>query len=154
MRRLVLLRHAHAEPGRYGDDDFSRTLSDRGRDQLASVAPAIASRVSLDRIVSSAALRTVETAQVLARAARLDEAVLETDRSLYEVPSRVLYERLLRVDNALESVAFVLHNPGVSDLARSLVNGPIRGFEPADFAVIRFDCAWAEITHGTGTLEP
>jgi len=138
-RQLVLLRHAHAEPGRMGGDDFVRTLSERGRQQLSVVAPAIAKRVSPDKVIASAAVRTTETARALLR--------------LYEVPSRVLYERLLRVDEALSVVAFVLHNPGVSDLAQALINGPIRPFEPADFAVIRFNCVWSEITHGSGTLD-
>ncbi len=152
-RQLVLLRHAHAEPGRMGGNDFVRTLSERGRQQLSVVAPAIAKRVSPDKVIASAAVRTTETARALLRAADMTDAQFEADDALYEVPSMVLYERLLRVDEALSVVAFVLHNPGVSDLAQALINGPIRPFEPADFAVIRFNCGWSEITHGSGTLD-
>ncbi len=151
-RQLVLLRHAHADPQRAGLADFDRTLSERGHSQMQVVAPAVADAVALEQVICSAALRTLETARALCLAAGLDDATLISDPGLYEVPASAIWTRIRQIDPPVERVALVLHNPGVSDLTRELIAAPIRGFEPADFALIEINCDWSEIRPGSGKL--
>ena len=65
--RLTIMRHARAIPKRVweGDDEL-RPLDDVGLAQAAGLAPRLAAAVEVRRLVSSPALRCVQTLQPLA----------------------------------------------------------------------------------------
>ena len=69
MRRLILFRHAKAEPRAAGEDDFDRPLAERGREDAALVGQALARQgFAPDAALISPARRTAET-WIYARAA-------------------------------------------------------------------------------------
>ncbi len=119
MRRLFLIRHAKAEPS-VGRDDYERALTDRGRDDARRVAEALASRDLLpDVLIHSGALRTKQTAEILAsewpRRVQLQEEL-----ALYDATQGALLARARALSDAHPSVGFVGHNPGVGEFAVSL----------------------------------
>src|ERR1700679_1085857 len=62
MRRLILFRHAKAEPRGPGEDDFDRALSPRGREDAAIIGRALAQENLVpDSALISPARRTAET---------------------------------------------------------------------------------------------
>jgi phosphohistidine phosphatase SixA len=71
--RLIVVRHAHAEPG---EPDELRPLSARGRDEAAALAERLAAEAPV-LVLSSPLLRARETAAPIAKAAgaelRVDE---------------------------------------------------------------------------------
>ena len=111
MHRLILLRHAKAEPHR--SDDHARVLSPRGRADALAVRPVIASLAPAVAVVSTAA-RTRETWE---RASPGEVPVVYDDR-VYEASVEDL--RLVLSSLTADSAVLVGHNPSVERLAWEL----------------------------------
>ena len=92
MRRLLLVRHAKAEPA-VGRDDHDRALTSRGRDDARRVAIALASRKILpDLLIHSGAKRARETAEILA-AEWPRQVELREDLELYDATPETMFDR-------------------------------------------------------------
>jgi phosphohistidine phosphatase len=119
--RLIVVRHAHADPG---DPDELRPLSARGRGE----ARALAERLSGERpdvVLSSPLLRARETAAAIAKAAGVE---LRVDERL--APGALADDVLAVAEEAGETVVTVGHQPDCSDLVVALA-GVDPGFPPA-----------------------
>jgi phosphohistidine phosphatase len=109
---LLLLRHAEAAPG---EDDAARPLTTRGRRQARAMARALrALDLHVDLLLHSPALRTVETAEAVARLA--DRTALCPE--LARAPDDTLLACLVG-----RTVALVGHQPWLGELFALLV-GP------------------------------
>lgn len=160
MRRLVLIRHAKAEPSA-AFDDFERALTDRGRDDARRVAAALAARDLVPEIlIHSAALRTRQTAQIFAAEwpRRVD---LQEEVELYEATPGLLFARARALSDARESVGLVGHNPAIGqfavshagygaypELRRMAAKYPTGAVAALDFPVE----SWDDIEPGTALL--
>jgi phosphohistidine phosphatase len=116
MRRLILFRHAKAEPRRAGEDDFDRPLSSRGRDDAAIVGRALAAENLLpDCALISPARRTAET-WICARDA-FPHIRAELNRNLYEASPDDIRAAIESVAERCDTLMVIGHNPGLHELA-------------------------------------
>jgi phosphohistidine phosphatase len=142
MRRLtlLLLRHAEAETGRPGQDDIDRPLSDRGRTEALDAADCMAAaQLRIDAVLVSPALRTRETAIIVA--AELDIVdELQFEPALYLGEPAALLPPLQRCLDSAQTVLLVGHNPGLSVLAQQFMGGKQRiEMRPAGLCRIDFE---------------
>ena len=120
MRRLILFRHAKAEPRAPGEDDFDRPLSERGREDAALVAQALArENLSPDYALISPARRTAET-WICARDA-FPRIRAELNRALYNAGPDDIREAIDNVADRCDTLIVVGHNPGLHELAVELL---------------------------------
>jgi len=119
MRRLLLLRHAKAEPWQ-GCEDFDRDLTESGRLDASALGDfLVANDLIPDHIVFSGALRTRETARLVG--ARLPRPVdAREDNAIYEATRPLLVALARDLPDAARVVLLVGHNPGVADFAGHL----------------------------------
>jgi phosphohistidine phosphatase len=120
-RTLVLVRHGRAEGNDPRLPDFERRLDPRGQAEATSLGVRLlARRLASPRILSSPALRTLETAQRIrdAIACRLD--ALETRGELYLAGVEVLADVVRARGGDSRTLIVVGHNPGISDFAQWL----------------------------------
>lgn len=147
MLKLVLLRHAKAEP--HGSTDAQRELSARGRDQAAGVGEDLRERGLLpDLVLCSAAVRTRQTwAQVLAQFGehRPEVRFLE---ELYGAGPSTVRELLTSGGPASGTVLVVGHEPIMSMTAAqyggpesdvTALMGVRTGMPTASYAIIDLD---------------
>ena len=121
MRCLTLIRHAHAEAERAGIKDFDRSLSETGvREARAAALKLAAENPQVDLILSSPAVRALQTAQIFARALAYPEPRIGTDASLYLASPDAILAALEDIEDAVRHVLVFGHNPGISILARQL----------------------------------
>ena len=160
---MWVLRHAKAAP--HGPEDHGRPLTGKGRRQAAEVERFLAeSGTALGAlpglVLSSSALRALETAEVVVRALG-DRAELVVDRRLYEADPDDVVDVLRTLAGEPTSVMVVGHNPTLHEFALALVgaadpHGRARlekGFPTGALAVIRVPVArWAELSPGSGEL--
>lgn len=131
-RRLILMRHGHAQPEGPRWEDFERPLSTRGRQQAEQVGRALCTQGMLpDLLLVSAARRTRETAGIVAESGGIDAGRICLVAELYQASAATIWahiERLAGDPARVETVSCLLvcaHNPGLSDLASRL--GPVPG---------------------------
>ena len=152
LRRLILLRHAHAEPQQPGQHDRERCLSPTGEAEADAAGRWLAEHGKLpQRVVVSSAERARATAErVLAQTGYVDQ---RSDARIYEADPVELFEVI--ADQAdVETLMLVGHNPGFESLAALLSTGQSgdhRGMPPAGIAVLEF-ADTAALEPGAATL--
>ena len=120
MRRLILFRHAKAEPRAAGMDDFDRPLAKRGREDAALIGQVLAREGLVpDLALVSPARRASET-WLHARDA-FPAAKAELDRGLYNAGPEAIREVIEARADAADTVIVVGHNPGLHELAVELL---------------------------------
>jgi phosphohistidine phosphatase len=124
MMRVILVRHANADPGQ---PDELRPLTASGHEAAHMLGLLLAEREP-DAVVSSPLLRAVETAEALADAAGVEVVV---DERL--APGATLDDLRAAVSGHGETVIAVGHQPDCGEIALA-VTGRELSFPTAGFA--------------------
>src|SRR6476659_7963440 len=124
MVRVILVRHAKADPG---DPDELRPLAPAGHEAARMLGDLLAERAPV-AVVSSPLIRAVETAEALADAAGLEVVV---DERL--APGATLDDLRAAVAGRGETVIVVGHQPDCGEIALA-VTGRELSFPTAGFA--------------------
>lgn len=154
-RYLYLLRHAESAEKQFGQQDKDRELTQRGvREALLIGSHLYKESVSFDAVYSSKATRASTTAGIVADAMKLDNDKIQVDEALYDASTRTFFEFVTQLDNDLQHVLCVAHNPVISYLAESLTKEEIGDMATAGLVSIKFPVdQWKLIEPGTGELE-
>jgi phosphohistidine phosphatase len=108
-------------------EDFERPLTTRGREDVAAVARQlkIQDRVP-GQILTSPALRTLTTANIVAEHCELSPQQVIAIDDLYLASPETLWLQLVHCAADLHTILICGHNPGLSELAGRLGERPIR----------------------------
>ncbi len=159
QRRLIVMRHAKAEP--FAASDQARELTDRGRAQAAAAGAHLAgNRMVPDYVVLSPAARAAGTWEEVARATG---ALAEVDEvpAVYTGSPEVVLETLSLAPADAATVMFVGHNPTASYLCHVLddgdgdptaLRGLLQGFPPGALAVFEVRVPWSDVGPETGRV--
>lgn len=131
MLRLTLIRHAKAEPGHPGQEDWNRALEASGQRDARKMGARLKSRaLKPDRIISSPAVRALDTATIIARQMHVAESMIQQDERLYLAGPKDMMSVVRELGGAAKHVMIFGHNPGITEFAdrlsseRSLDNMP------------------------------
>lgn len=120
VRTLWLMRHAKSSWRDPGIDDHERPLLGRGRRAVAQMVSLIQEQgIRFDFVLSSTALRAVETANQLIEGLAF-KGPLELTRRLYLAEPSVYLDVLAELDDSIDQVLVIGHNPGISELVLRL----------------------------------
>jgi phosphohistidine phosphatase len=158
MKQLFLLRHAKSSWDEPGLADHDRPLAPRGRRALKLMAEHLGREgVRPALVLCSSARRTRETLEAIAPA--LGEGIsVQIERELYGASEQRLLERLRAVEDDVESLMLIGHNPGVEQLALSLagsgqnLGGPRRKYPTGALATLEFTSRWGDLQPGRAEL--
>ena len=122
-RRLILLRHAKAEPGG-GLADALRPLAMTGRRQCGDIGTHLATRVLIPELVLvSSAVRTQQTWDLVRQAmGDVPEPEVVITDELYDAGPRGVLALLQEIDERVASVLVVGHEPTMSVTASMLAD--------------------------------
>lgn len=152
-RRLVIVRHATAEP--QSPSDVDRALTPTGRSEAARAGAWLGEQgVVPDVALVSTAARTRETWAQLCDAAgwQVDPSL---EGALYSSGPENALDLVRVVPDSAVTVLLLGHNPTVTDLVHLLDDGAgdpavavamAQGFPPATLAVLELHGPWAELT--------
>lgn len=154
MKMLLLIRHAEAGWGDFGQADVERLLTERGVQQAHAIVRNINDEALIpDVIFSSTAKRTAMTAQILAAGISFPVEQVIWRNELYLAEAELLFSVAQQADDHIQSLAIIAHNPGLSELADRLLSKPIHGMSPATVVAITWPVEhWSDISEGRGTL--
>lgn len=152
MKYLYLIRHAKSSWENKDLNDFDRPLNERGlRDApfMGNVLRSLEKKV--DKIVSSPAKRAIETAMIIA--GKIDypaEDILE-DANIYHSGLPELLKIVCGFDNDWNSVCFIGHNPGFTQLAELITSEEFGNIPTCGIVEIELDIEnWMEVSRGIG----
>ncbi|WP_415296228.1 SixA phosphatase family protein [Cellulosimicrobium sp. SJTW-1] len=151
-RRLVLLRHAKAEPGGGNVDDVLRPLALNGRRQAVRVGAALReSGLVPERVLCSSALRTRQTWELLsAHLGDVAPDVLVSD-GLYAADVADVLDLLRATDPRVRTLLVVGHEPTMAATASYLADpasdggalAQVRvGVPTATYSVLESGASW------------
>ena len=124
MKTIYLLRHAKSDWGDPGVKDRDRPLNARGREAAPAMeAYTKAKQYAPDLVLCSTARRTIETLELVKPVLGTAVAIKFEER-LYLAEPAQLMERLQRIEDAISSVMFIGHNPGIAQFAIGLSAAP------------------------------
>jgi len=120
MSRLMLLRHAKTASAEPGEDDRDRKLTARGRGDAPIIGAYMAHhRLVPDLALVSPAARALETWDLVAGALPAKPRLVKDERIYNASPRRL--STLIRETRDAATILLVGHNPGLHELAVSLI---------------------------------
>ena len=159
-RRLIVMRHAKAEP--FASTDHARPLTDRGRAGARDAGRHLREVGTLpDHAVVSSALRTRETWDEVVAAADLVGCPVSFEDTLFSGSPDLVVEALQAVPAGASTVLFIGHNPTAAYLCHLLddgegdpqaTSGLLRGFPPGALTVLEVAVPWAALAFETGRV--
>ncbi len=149
MRHLFLMRHAKSSWKVPGLIDFDRPLNKRGKTAAPAMGRLLQSQNQVpNRIISSSACRARETAALLAESCAYPQAI-ELRDELYLPTPHNFCEVIADVDDEIERLLIISHNPGSEDFLYKLT-GELITMATADIAHLAFDMeSWEDIESQT-----
>lgn len=122
MKTLLLLRHAKSSWKDSELEDHDRPLNKRGKRTAPSMGALLQDESLVpDLILCSSAVRTHDTAVLVAEACNYDGKIEQT-RKLYLAEPQAYVKVLRQVDEEYERVLVVGHNPGVEAVLQALTH--------------------------------
>jgi phosphohistidine phosphatase len=151
---LFLLRHAETAEKQSGQTDKERELTSKGLKEAMLIGIYLQkSNTAFDTIISSTATRTRSTTQIVSDAMRASADKIIYEDQLYEASLRTFLALINKLDDDLNTVMFVGHNPTISYLAEFLASAPIGDMATGGLVTIKFDMAsWSKVAKSSGEL--
>jgi phosphohistidine phosphatase len=154
MKTLILARHAKSSWKHPELSDHERPLNKRGREDAPRMGAHLAAHYPAPQhIISSSAVRAIETAKMLAQALGYAAQDIEVRSTLYLADVAALLALTHTLPDQLHSVMLVGHNPGMTEYLNRLTRADIDNLPTSGVARIGFAVArWVELQAGHGQL--
>ncbi len=153
MKTIVLIRHSKAEDITRGQKDIERKLRKRGLHDSALIANRLkGENVVPDMIISSPAVRAIETAESIANVYGFDAGKIVKEEFIYKgYTSGEFVSYINTLPDSVGTVFAIGHNPELGMLAINLTNNSIFYFPTTATVVVDFECdKWVEVESREG----
>ncbi|MBK9191449.1 MAG: histidine phosphatase family protein [Crocinitomicaceae bacterium] len=150
MLRLFLLRHGKATNNQGDTIDFNRQLNKKGQVQVNQIGYILKEKhFKIEAILSSSAVRTSETAEIVNHYLKLPQ--IHFDRELYLAECLTILKQI-NLTKGVKNLLYVGHNNGISELAAYL-SGKSFTMSTAELIVLEFDFdSWNMVSTNTGKV--
>ena len=147
MKTLTLIRHAKSSWKNMGLADYDRPLNKRGKRDAPMMGRRLAERgFDTGLMMTSPAARAVATAEAIAEEIEYPLTEIVANERLYGADQFELLEVIRGIDDSLDEVVLVGHNPGLTDLVDYLSAHPIGNVPTCGIVELVLDVdSWALI---------
>ncbi len=151
MKRLILMRHAEAQPAHIVKIDRERALSGAGMKQMDVMGQKLHQKLlGVDYVMCSNAKRARQTFEGIKKHLPATIAISFEDR-LYGATAHFIIDRLRRIDDRYENVLIVGHNPALQQFLSAVTEAnpfpkPLHFFETCSVAFFESqDYTWFDL---------
>jgi phosphohistidine phosphatase len=146
MKSVILIRHVKSDWSNLVPD-FDRPVREDRKEDAVLIASEIAKKGILPQcIVTSPAIRALETAKILCTKWDYPYENIATDRSLYECAVKDILALIRKTNHKYDIIAIVCHNPAVTDFVNQYSNTYLANVPTAGAVHITFDVSvWKDI---------
>ncbi len=151
-KKLILIRHAQAEPPQSGND-FDRLLTRAGERDARYLGRWLASEIKqVQTIITSTANRAKMTAEILSEELKAP-GLIDEEEVLYEASVREMLDVIRSIEPNHQTAAVVAHNPTISYVADFLTKEAMDSMIPCTAVGIEFeDIAWSSVDQSQGSI--
>ncbi|MCC5943824.1 MAG: histidine phosphatase family protein [Bernardetiaceae bacterium] len=153
FKTLYLVRHALPEES--GRLDALRKLTTKGMNDAIALGKWLQNQTPTpEHIMASDAIRAKQTAEAILEAFPTLKANAAFDSDWYQCSSHELLKAIQNVDDSINTLLFVNHNPTVSMLIAELSHTQPTWITEGACAQIQFEIdTWQGLQHGLGELK-
>lgn len=163
MKTLYLARHAKSSWNTEATLDFERPLNQRGESDAINIGEELKRLIWLpEKIIASPAIRVKQTCRSYCEILEYPLDEVEWNSDIYEAYTVTLLQVLTSLDENIQSVMLVGHNPAMEDLLvnicgyssvreQSQADGKI--FTTANIAKLTTDSSWKDLLANDVYLE-
>jgi phosphohistidine phosphatase len=147
MKRLYLARHTKSSWEEEGVDDFDRPLLEKGiRKSQKTVKYLNSIQAKADKIVSSPAVRALETARLIAKGIGYPDGEIQQEHKLYEGSIHSYLKVIYSTNDSIESLMIFGHNPTITQVANLFLEQGVDFIPTMGMVCISFNTdKWSEI---------
>ncbi|MBN7812396.1 histidine phosphatase family protein [Algoriphagus sp. H41] len=117
MKKIILVRHAKSAWDNPTLSDHDRPLAERGLKDAPKMAKRLKQKgLTIDLMLSSSAVRAMETAKILAKELGYPKEKIKTDGKLYHATPHTLLSAIRSQSDEIKTMLVFGHNPGFNDL--------------------------------------
>ncbi len=151
MKKLLIMRHGKSDWGSGSQRDFDRPLNERGLRDTPRIGEELKKKnLTPDLIISSPAERAKMTAERVAEYSGY-RGKIDWDESFYFGFVREITQKLRKVDDKIENVMIVGHNPTWSSIVEQL-SGNYFDMKTANVCILEFNGSWKDLDEGKCTF--
>jgi phosphohistidine phosphatase len=140
MKTLYIVRHAKSS-WKYPElTDDERPLLEKGKKRTKKIVDYLLRKnIQLDLIISSHAVRALETARILAHALGYPEDNIQISRQLYHANADQVYDQFFDLSDDIDNLMIVGHNPTFTNFANHFLEDKIDWLPTSGVVSISFD---------------
>jgi phosphohistidine phosphatase len=148
MKTLYIVRHGKSVPAGTNIPDADRMLTDTGVTRTIKIAAYIAElKPAIDRILASPAERAYDTALILADKLGLPASIIETREKLFTGDDSDALDMIADLDDSLQTVMVVGHNPYITRLANRFANPVLESLPTTGVVSVHVNTpSWSEVS--------
>jgi len=140
MKTLYIVRHAKSSWGFAEQPDHERPLLEKGKKRTRKLINfLLKENIKPDLIISSTAIRAIETAGYIAGGLAYDLELIKEDPSLYNAGSEQIFNQFLDLSDSHNSIMIVGHNPSLTNFVNHWLKPPIDWLPTSCLVAIEFD---------------
>lgn len=154
MKEIFILRHAKSSWSNLNLSDFDRPLAKRGINDAKKLSFFLENNsFKVDQVICSKAKRAKETFDLVASGFKfsIEKAIYLDD--LYFGGIKDVFNKIKDLDDSLESVLVVGHNPTLHLMVENLTDTYIKKFSTCNLAVLSYKDSWNNLTSGKCKLK-
>jgi phosphohistidine phosphatase len=147
MKTLYIVRHAKSSWDFPELPDEERPLLKKGEKRTEKIANfLLEKKVSVDHIISSHAVRALDTAKIIAYTLHYPEEDIAISGIVYHASSDQLYDLFFELSDDIESLMIVGHNPTFTNFANHFLNKEIDWLPTSGVVSINFKTdQWTQV---------
>jgi phosphohistidine phosphatase len=139
MKQLTIVRHAKSAWDNFELSDHDRPIKSTGFKKTNRIIDFLKSKnFSPDVILSSSAVRAYETAVLIANGIGFDKGLIKKTKSLYHAGVDDIYNEVFGINNDVNTVMLVAHNPTLTDFVNEFVQPNIDNLPTTGTVCIEF----------------
>lgn len=150
MKKLLLIRHAKSSWDDASIDDVDRPLNGRGKKNAPEMAQRLVKKdIIPDLLVSSHALRALETARIFAKEFNLGKNDILIRKELYMADPGAFEQVIQSIPDEYNTIALFSHNPGITEFANSITKARIDNMPTASIFAVKINTdSWRTLKDG------
>lgn len=144
MKKLVLVRHAHAA---HGSNDHERPLTSRGTAEAKFIGGVLREQqIVPSLIISSTSIRTMTTASIIAKELSFPVSLIVPEKKLYNTGEEDYFDVVLAIDDQHDCCYLFGHNFTISSFLWQLTGDHRTEMVPCTAVVLTLDVEnWTDI---------